>query len=55
MGIQLVFNIHNPGAYGLRCHVHTRNRLITHMVENLYEWSIGTKSPYKLKPYGQLV
>ena len=21
------------------------------MVENLYEWSIGAKSPYKLKPY----
>ena len=25
------------------------------MVENLYEWSIGTKSPYKLKPYGQIL
>ena len=23
------------------------------MVENLYGCSIGTKSPYKLKPYGQ--
>ena len=25
-----------------------------HMVENLYGCSIGTKSPYKLKPYGQI-
>ena len=31
-----------------------RRLILIHMVENLYEWSIGTKSPYKLKPYGQI-